>query len=79
MILGNKNRLMLNDQSITSPHKEPQRSPGFVQKQPLEVFGKKRCSEKFRNFHRKTPVLESLFNNVAGVQAGSFIKKIPLH
>ena len=24
------------------------------------------CSEKFRNFHGKTPVLESLFNNVSG-------------
>ena len=25
-----------------------------------------RCSSKFRKFHRKTPVLESLFNKVAG-------------
>ena len=32
----------------------------IYQKQPPEVFYKKRCSEKFRKFHRKTPVLESL-------------------
>ena len=25
-----------------------------------------KCSQKFRNIHRKTPVLESLFNEVAG-------------
>ena len=68
---------MLNDQSIASPHNEPQRSPGFVQKQPPEVFGKKRCSEKFRKFHSKTPELESLFNNVAGVQACSLLKRYP--
>ena len=32
MILDNQDRLVLNDQSITSPHNEPQRSPEFVQK-----------------------------------------------
>ena len=67
---------MLNDQGITSPHYEPQKSPGFVQKQPPEFLCKKRCSEKYCKFHRKTPVLESLFNNVAGPQACNFIKKI---
>ena len=30
------------------------------QKQPLEVFCKKRCSQKFCRIHRKTPVSESL-------------------
>ena len=37
-----------------------------------------RCSSKlvtFRNNHRKTPVLESLFNKVAHLKACSFIKK----
>ena len=34
-----------------------------------------RCSEKFRNFHRKTPMLESLFNKAAGLKAWNFIKK----
>ena len=33
----------------------------FLQKQPQEVFCKNRCSLKFRKFHRKTSVLESLF------------------
>ena len=35
------------------------------QKQPPELFCKKSCSEKIRKFHRKTPVLETLFNKVA--------------
>ena len=43
-ILDNQGRLVLDDQSITSRHNEPQRYPGFVQKQPPEVFCKKRCS-----------------------------------
>ena len=30
---------------------------------------------KFRNIHRKTPVLESLYNKVAGLQACKFTKK----
>ena len=33
---------------------------------------KKSCSQKFRNIHRKTPVLESLFHEL---QACNFIKK----
>ena len=44
----------------------------------------RRCSAKkgvLKNckFHRKTPLLESLFHNVPGVQTSSFIKKILLH
>ena len=40
----------------------------------------RRCSSKelflkIRNVHRKTPVLESHFNNVADLQPCSFIKK----
>ena len=61
MMLDNQGRLRLNDQSITSPHNEPQRSE-FLQKQLPEVFCRKRCSIKRRKFYRKTPVLESLFN-----------------
>ena len=38
------------------------------QKQPLQLFYKKRCSQKFCKFHRKTPVLNSLSNRVAGQQ-----------
>ena len=43
----------------------------IYQKQPPEVFYKKRCSEKFRKFHRKTPVLESLLKKGAGLKAFS--------
>ena len=32
-------------------------------KHPPEVFFNKRCSQKFRKIHRKTPVPESLFKN----------------
>ena len=35
------------------------------QKQPPEVFYKKRCSQKFPKIHRKTPVPESFFLIVA--------------
>ena len=35
----------------------------------------RRCYSKFRKFHRKTPVLESLFKKVAGLHACDFIKK----
>ena len=42
MILNNHDRLVLNDQSVTSPRNEPQRSPEFVQKQPPDVFFKKK-------------------------------------
>ena len=43
IILDNQGRLMLNDQSVTSPHNEPQRSE-FAQKQPPEVFCRKKGS-----------------------------------
>ena len=36
-----------------------------------------RFSKEFRKFHRKTPVLESLFNNVTGLQRCNFIKETP--
>ena len=32
------------------------------------------CSKKFRKFHRKTPVLESLFDKVVSLKAHKFIK-----
>ena len=34
-----------------------------------------RCSKKFRKFHRKKPVLESLLNKVAVLKACNFIRK----
>ena len=45
----------------------------FLQKQPPDVY--KKTSKKFRNIHRKTPVLESYFNKIAGLKACNFIKK----
>ena len=65
MILDNQGRLTLNDQKIPLPDKS-QRSPGFVQKQPPEVFCKRKWFYKVRTFYRKTPVLESLFNKITG-------------
>ena len=47
----------------------------WIQKKTPEVFFKKRCSLKLRNIFRKTPVLESLFNKVAGLQDCKYIKK----
>ena len=47
----------------------------YFQMQPPEVFCKKWCSQKAWKFHRKTPVLESIFNKVAGLWACNFIKK----
>ena len=67
MILDNQDRLVLNDHSVTSPHNEPHRSPGFVQKQPPELLCRKMCfAKKIRKFPKKKLVLESLFNRVAG-------------
>ena len=42
-----------------------------LQKQSFTDVLKNRCSEKFGKFHRKTSVLESLFNEVAGPPATS--------
>ena len=37
------------------------------QKQPLKVFCKKSFIRNFRKFHKKTPMLESLFDKVAAL------------
>ena len=47
----------------------------YLKKQPLEVFCKKRCPEKFRKFYRKTPALESVFNKVPDLRTCNFLKK----
>ena len=44
------------------------------QKQLFADVLQNRCSQKFRNNHRKTSVLESLFIKVAGLKACNFIK-----
>ena len=45
------------------------------QEQPPEVLYRKSCYWKFRNIHRKTPVLESVFNRLAGFKTCNFLKK----
>ena len=39
------------------------------------VLKKKMFSQKFRKFHRKISLLESLFNEVAGLKVCNIIKK----
>ena len=47
-----------------------------VQKEPTEVFYKKAALNNFASYiHRKTPVLESLFNKVGGLKSCNFIKR----
>ena len=49
------------------------KSFGYHQKQPPEMFCKKRCSWKFRKIHRKTHLPESLFNEVAGSRPATLL------
>ena len=44
-----------------------------MQKQPTQMFCKKKCFQNFRKFHGKTTVMESLFNKSA--KACDFIKE----
>ena len=46
--------------------KTPLKTGVKPQKQPLQLSDKKRFSQKYCKFYRKTPVLTSLFNTVAG-------------
>ena len=46
-----------------------------LQKQPSANVHQNSCSWKFRNIHRKTSTLETLFNKVAILQTCIFIKK----
>ena len=43
------------------------------------MFCKRRCSWNLRQFHRKTPVLESLFNKSTDLQVYNFIKNSLQH
>ena len=40
----------------------------------IKVAGK-RCSQKFRKIHKKTPLPESLFNKVSGLRPATVLKK----
>ena len=50
-------------------------STGFKQKQSLAYVLQNRRSSKFRNTHKKKPVLETLSNKVTGLTTCNFIKK----
>ena len=48
-----------------------QNQEGFIicQKQQLKLFCKRGWSQKFQKIYRKTPLLETLFNKIAGLYA----------
>ena len=46
-----------------------------IHKQSPKVLCYKRCCQKFCKCHKKTLLLESAFNKIAGVQAYNFIKR----
>ena len=48
---------------------------GTSQKQSFTNILQNRFSLKFGKFHRKTPVLDPLFNKVAGLKTRNLIKK----
>ena len=50
-------------------------SERMPKKQPPDMFCKKRRAQKFRKIHRKTPVLEFFFNEVAGLEFNENLKK----
>ena len=64
---------MLKGQKIPLPN-EPQKSCGFVQKQPPQMFCKRRCSKKFAHFTGKH-LCQSLFLIKLQAQVCKFIKK----
>ena len=45
---------------------------GNGQKQPPEVFYKKRCSEKFGKIHRKTPMTEAFSSGICEISKKTF-------
>ena len=66
-------QLYLNGKNFKISFVENQRIP--FKKQPFADVLQSRYYKKLRNIHRKTPALESLFNNVPVLQACKFIKK----
>ena len=47
----------------------------YFQKQPSEVFYKKRCSVEVCKYHMKIPVLESVFKKVAGLGPTTLLQR----
>ena len=67
--------LFLVDKSMTYLKNEHGVMSSKLKKQSLADIPQNRCPGKFRKFHRKIPLLESLFNQVAGLKICNFIKK----
>ena len=64
----NLNKVLFNKVLTITWHCKDMVEPYYikgVQKQPFADILQNRCSWKFCKIHRKTPVLESLFNKVA--------------
>ena len=51
----------------------------YLQKQLFIGVFQSGCSQKYHKIHKKTPVLEFLFDKVAGLKAYNFNKKRLLH
>ena len=47
---------------------------GKLKKQPFADAIQKGCPYEFRKFHRKTPVLEILFNKVTSLRSATLLK-----
>ena len=54
--------------------KQGKKDIGILQKQPFADVVENRCSLKFHKIHKNSPVLESLFYKVSGLQACEFCK-----
>ena len=48
---------------------------GKLKKQPFADAIQKGCPYEFRKFHRKTPVLEILFNKVTSLRSATLLKR----
>ena len=55
--------------------KDIEKQPPAVQKQSPVEFCKKNVFLKILQTSHETPVLESFFNNIAGLQSASFLKR----
>ena len=72
-------RFILNFYTLPSPLNKTQkeeytRNTSLLQKKLLANILSNKCSLKPHKIHRKTPLLESLFSNVAGLKTWNFIK-----
>ena len=60
MILDNQGRLVLSDESILSPHNEPERSHGFVLEETLPALSRSSSNSTFDSGNSETTIGISL-------------------